>query len=177
MKFKWASLFSALVFAIAGSAVSLASAQQSQGSTNVVHLTGLAGVEENAKGILSVENGTLHFVHGKTVSDVNAASIEDVVTGGDSQETVGKTIGTLGMAAPYGSGRVLSLFRTKIDSLTIQYRDSDGGLHGAIFTMATGKADGIKKDLLATGAHSISRKPNVDEPASASTLSQEERKQ
>jgi hypothetical protein len=177
MKFKWASLFSALVFAIAGSAVSLASAQQSQGSTNVVHLTGLAGVEENAKGILSVENGTLHFVHGKTVSDVNAASIEDVVTGGDSQETVGKTIGTLSMAAPYGSGRVLSLFRTKIDTLTIQYRDSDGGLHGAIFTMPVGKADEIKKELLASGAHATAGESSAAASTSASPSSKKEQKQ
>ena len=57
------------------------------------------------------------------------------------------------LAAPYGSGRFLSLFRTKLDTLTIKYRDADGGLHGAIFTMPVGKAEVIKKELLAQGAH------------------------
>jgi hypothetical protein len=46
----------------------------------------------------------------------------------------------------------LSLFRAKLDTLTIQYRDADGGLHGAIFTMAVGKAEPLKKELVAQGA-------------------------
>jgi hypothetical protein len=48
---------------------------------------------------------------------------------------------------------VLPLFRKKLDTLTIQYRDADGGLHGALFTMPRGKADAIKKELVAQGAH------------------------
>jgi hypothetical protein len=59
----------------------------------------------------------------------------------------------MSMVAPYGGGRVLSLFRSKIDTLTVQYRDADGGLHGAIFTMPVGKAEAIKKELVAQGAH------------------------
>ena len=75
-----------------------------------------------------------------------------MVTGNDSQKSVGKTIGTLSMAAPYGGGRFLSLFRTKIDTLTIEYRDTDGALHGVIFTMPAGTADSIKRALVAEGA-------------------------
>ena len=56
-------------------------------------------------------------------------------------------------AAPYGGGRFLSLFRKKIDTLTIQYRDVDGGLHGAIFTMPVGNSELMKTALLAQGAH------------------------
>jgi hypothetical protein len=153
MTLKLAALFSRLVLVLAGSLVSMANAQQISRPTSVVQLTGLAGVKDNAKGTLSVESGNLHFVRGKTSSDVSASSIEDVVTGADSQETVGKTVGMLSMAAPYGGGRFLSLFRTKIDTLTIRYRDVDRGLHGAIFTMSAGTADEIKKGLLANGAH------------------------
>jgi hypothetical protein len=103
------------VLVFGGSVVSIANEQQFLGPTTVVQLTGLAGVKENAKGTLSVETRNLHFVHGKTRSDVSATSIEDFVTGSDSQ----KTVGMLSMAAPYGGGRFLSLFRTKIDTLTI----------------------------------------------------------
>jgi len=45
----------------------------------------------------------------------------------------------MSMAAPYGGGRFLSLFRKKIDTLTVQYRDVNDGLHGAIFTTARGR--------------------------------------
>jgi hypothetical protein len=141
-----ASLFASL-------AIPVANAQQVSGPVRVVQLTGLVGVKDNAKGTLSVESGNLHFVQGKTSSNVNAASIQDVATAADSQRAVGGTIGWMSMAAPYGGGRVLSLFRTKIDTLTVKYCDADGGLHGAIFTTPVGTSEVIKKELVAQGAH------------------------
>jgi hypothetical protein len=55
---------------------------------------------------------------------------------------------------PYGSGRVLSLFATqKIDVLTLEYRDSNGGLHGVIFTLPKGQAPPVKRQLVGLGAH------------------------
>src|SRR6202007_2539719 len=110
----------------------------------------------------------LHCVHGKTSSDVNIASIQDVATAADSQRAVGGTIGLMSMAAPYGGGRVLSLFRTKIETLTRKYRDADGGLHGAIFSMPIGTAEVIKKDLVAQGAHTTDS-GNATPAASASS--------
>jgi hypothetical protein len=76
-----------------------------------------------------------------------------VVTGDDTQRSVGGTVGVMSMAAPYGGGRFLSLFRKKIDTLTVQYHDVDGGLHGAIFTMPVGAANSIKTQLVSEGAH------------------------
>jgi len=143
------AIFAAFFFAFA---ISVANAQEVSGGVKAVQLTGLTGVKNNTKGNIRVENGQMHFVHGKTTADVNAASIQEVVTGADSQKAVGKTIGLMSMAAPYGGGRFLSLFRKKIDTLTIEYRDADGGLHGAIFTLQVGAADVIKKELLAQGA-------------------------
>lgn len=129
-------------------------AQQAQTETQAVQVIGLAGLKENTKGTLTVVKGTLRFVHAKGNIDVAAASIEDVVTGKDSQRVIGGTFGTVAsLAAPYGTGSGLPLFRKKVDTLTIQYRDADGGLHGAIFTMPRGKADLIKKELVAQGAH------------------------
>ena len=110
----------------AGLVIPVANAQRGSGPVKVVQLTGLVGVKDNAKGALSVENGQLHFVHSKASSDLSASSIQDAVTAADSQRAVGGTIGLMSMAAPYGGGRVLSLFRTKIDTLTVKYRDADG---------------------------------------------------
>ena len=143
----------ALLFA--GIAISTGTAQETPATVKAVQLIGLTGVKQNAKGTLKVENGNLQFVHGKAQSDVNAASIQDVVAGDDTQRAVGGTVGVISMAAPYGGGRFLSLFRKKIDTLTVQYRDVDGGLHGAIFTMPVGAASPIKTKLVSEGAHTI----------------------
>ena len=116
------------------------------------------GVKDNAKGALTVENGKLHFSYAKKSSDVSAATIEDVVTGEDTQAAVGKTISNLSMAAPYGSGRFLALFRTKFDTLTLRYRDENGALHGVIFALPSGSAEPIKKELIAQGAHTSDRR-------------------
>lgn len=160
-------VLAAVVLLFAGLVIPFGNAQQISGPVKAVQLTGLPGIKDNAKGKLNVENDHLHFVHGKTNSDVSATSIQDVVTGADTEKAVGKTVGMMSMAAPYGGGRFLSLFRKKIDTLTVQYRDADGGLHGAIFTMPVGTAEGIKKELLAQGAHTTA----TGEPNAAATTS------
>ncbi len=142
------NLVAALLFA--GLMISLANAEQAPRSVKAVQLMGLPGVKPNAKGTLNVKEGHLHYAKGN--ADVSAASIQDGVAGGDSQVAVGNTIHMMSIAAPYGGGRFLSLFRKEIDTLTVQYRDGDGGLHGAIFTMPVGAADAIKKELVAQGS-------------------------
>jgi hypothetical protein len=171
------AVFIAVVSSLAGLVLPVGNAQQVSGPVKVVQLTGLVGVKDNAKGILSIESGNLHFANGKTSSDVSAASIQDVATAADSQRAVGGTIGLMSMAAPYGGGRVLSLFRTKIDTLTVQYRDADGGLHGAIFTMPVGTSEVIKKELVAQGAHTTSDKEPAAASAGSSSTPNKEQKQ
>jgi len=119
-------------------------------STEII---GLPGVKEKTEGTLTIEDGKLYFAHSGTKSQIAVASIKDVVTADDSQRVIRGTIGTITMFGPYGSGRVLSMFRSKIDGLTIQYRDDDGGLHGVVFTMPVGTAGSFKQELIAQGAH------------------------
>jgi hypothetical protein len=119
-------------------------------------------VKEKTKGRLTLVNRSLRFIYDKGNAEVSAASIQDVVTGRDSQRVVGGALGTLTLLAPFGSGRALSLFRKKLDTLTIQYRDSDGGLHGVIFTVPLGKAEIIKEELISYGAQtSIPTRPDL----------------
>lgn len=146
---------------------SVSHAQQAQTLTKAVQLIGLSDLKQNTKGSLTISNGTLRFIHAKGNADVAVASIEDVVTGKDSKRAIGGTLGTLSQLAPFGSGRVLSMFRTKLDTLTIQYRDAEGGLHGVVFTVPVGKAEMLKQELLAKGAHtSIPSEPEAKKPAS-----------
>src|SRR5258707_12916265 len=83
----------------------IGNAQETSGSVKAVQLTGLKGVKDNTKGTLSVENGNLHFVHGKEKSEVKATSIQDVVTVSVSREPVAKTLGFIGMAEPRRGAR------------------------------------------------------------------------
>src|SRR6266404_4206330 len=154
-------------------AIPIANGQQPSGPTKAVHVIGIAGVKDNAKGTLKVENGQLRFVRDKKNSDISANSVQDIVTGADSEKAVGKTIGMMSMAAPYGGGRFLSLFRKKIDTLTIQYRDVGGGLHGAIFTMPVGNSELIKTALLAQGAHTA--EPSAVPVSSGNSPNKEEK--
>jgi len=128
-------------------------AQQPADAVKVVQVMGFADVKAKAKGNLKLENGNLQFSDSKAKAEVAITSLDDVITGNDSQRVFRGTVGTLTMFAPYGGGRFLSLFRSKLDTLTIRYRDAGGGLHGAIFTMAVGKADPFKKLMVAQGAH------------------------
>ncbi|HJY85279.1 MAG TPA: hypothetical protein VKE24_00445 [Candidatus Acidoferrales bacterium] len=114
---------------------------------------GLETVKPNAKGKLILADGALRFDAGKANGQIPIAAIEDVFTGDDSRRAVGGTLGTLAMFAPYGGGRFLSLFRSKIDVLTIKYRDANGALHGAIFSMPKGEAAKVKARLVGQGAH------------------------
>ena len=136
---------------LVGSMVCVGNAQQTK-PTKAVQLTGLTGVKNNTGGSLTVENGNLRFTHAKNTSDLPAASMQDVVTGSDSQRVIRGTLGTISMFGPYGSDRFLSLFRSKIDTLTIQYRDADGALHGVIFTSPVGTAEVTKDELVGLGA-------------------------
>jgi hypothetical protein len=166
----------AMALAFAGLVVCGANAQQSSKPANAIALTGLTGVKDDAKGRLTVEGGKLHFNYGKKSSDLNVADIEDVVTGEDTQASVGKTVSTLSMAAPYGSGRFLALFRTKFDTLTLRYRDEYGALHGVIFALPAGGAEPIKKELLAQGAHTtIVEERAAAAPASPKSTSKEQK--
>jgi hypothetical protein len=145
------TLFAVLLFVLSPFILP-SNAQQPAAPIKVHQITGLTGVANKTNGSITIENGNLRFAHGKTNVDLPAASMQDVVTGNDSQRMIHGTLGVLMIAAPYGSGRFMSLFRTKLDTLTIKYQDADGSLHGAIFTMPVGKAEALKKELVAHGA-------------------------
>ena len=127
-------------------------AQEMASFPDVKQVLGLEGVKHNASGTLTVEKGNLEFIKGKKTTTVPASSITEVLTGKDSERALGGTVGTLTMFAPYGSGRFLSLFRNKIDVLSLTYTDADGAIHGVVFTLPEGTALGAKKALVLQGA-------------------------
>ncbi len=123
------------------------------GPLKVTHVLGFQDIRRTAAGTLDADASGLHWVSKGTKADVPLAQIQDVFTADDSRRALRGTVGTISMFAPYESGRFLSLFRTKIDVLTLQYKDEKGGVHGAIFEVPQGQAAGLKKKLVDLGVH------------------------
>jgi hypothetical protein len=125
---------------------------------------GFDNIKPGAKGTLTSLPTGLEFTTGKKQVDITTSSIQDVFTGRESRQDVGGVSGTLvETAIPYGGGRFVSLFSHKVDVLTVEYADSAGGFHGAIFVLSAGKAEALKNQLIAQGAK-VSTHVNVPEP-------------
>jgi hypothetical protein len=129
----------------------------SAGTLHVRHVVGMQDVKYDATGLLLVESKELHFDAGRSRSAISISSIEDVYVGTEITESGGK-LGELArgaaMAAPYDSGAALTLLMIqKVDVLTVAYRDSDNGLHAAIFALPKNHAAKFRADLISSGAH------------------------
>jgi len=128
-------------------------------STRATHLLGFANARNNSNGILSVQADSLQFQQsGKPGAQVKIGSVRDVFLGGESKQVGGLPM-TLGKAAaPFGGGRVVSLFaHKKYDTVSLEYMDADGGIHGAIFQLKKGQAEIVKNELMARGVTVSSR--------------------
>jgi len=128
-------------------------------SIRATHLLGFANARNNSTGTLSVQDDSLQFQQdGKPATKLKIASVQDVFLGGESKQVGGLPM-TLGeAAAPFGGGRVVSLFaHKKYDTLSLEYVDADKGIHGAIFQLRKGQAEIVKNELVAQGVTSSSR--------------------
>jgi hypothetical protein len=124
-------------------------------SVHVTHLLGFEGIKNNVHGTLAVEDDFLVlYTGGLRAAQVKLASVRSVSLGGESKEIGGLPM-TLGKAAaPYGGGRVISLFaHKKYDTLAVEYSDANGGVHGAIFQLQKGEGQVLRNELVAKGAH------------------------
>jgi len=145
----WALL---LCSGISASAQSTAPAWEAnpQFSIRATHLLGFPNTKSNCNGTLSVKDDALRFEQdAKPAVEVKIASVQGVFLGSQSKQ-VGGTPAKIGKAAaPFGSGRVVSLFaHKKYDTLTVEYVDADGGVHGAIFQVKEGQAGHVRQELV-----------------------------
>ena len=127
-------------------------------SIRATHLVGLPNTKSNCKGTLSTQDNVLRFQQsGKTVAQVEITSVRDVFLGEESMQVGGMPMKIGKAAAPYGGGRLVSLFaHKKYDTLTLEYVDADGGIHGAIFQVAKGQGELVRSELVARGVSSSS---------------------
>ena len=120
------------------------------------HLLGFESARNNCNGTLSIEDDALQFQQGgKTGAQVKIAAVLDVFLGDEGKQVGGLPMKLAKAAAPYGAGRVFSLFaHKKYDTLTLVYSDGDGGMHGAVFQLNKGKGELLRNELVARGVAS-----------------------
>jgi hypothetical protein len=134
-----------------------AAAASADAPISVRCVIGLQNVKSQSGGKLSVQSDALLFDSHKSQAKVAISAIDDILLGSETTQsggTAGKVFKVAAMAAPYESGRFLSvLMWTKVDILTVLYRDEKGGVHSAVFEVPQGQAAGIRTQLIAAGAH------------------------
>ena len=163
----WALLLCSCIGALAQSTAS-ALKTNPLFSIRATHLLGFPNTKNNCNGILSVKDDVLRFEQDeKPAAEVKIASVQGVFVGSESKQVGGAPTKIGKVAAPFGSGRVVSLFtHKKYDTLTVEYVDADGGVHGAIFQIREGQAEHIRRELVVGG---VSPSPHDHRPAEPST--------
>jgi len=137
-------------------------------SIQATHVLGLPNTKSNCNGTLSTHDNLLQFQQsGQPVAQIDIASVRDVFLGEESKQVGGLPMKIGKAAAPYGSGRLVSLFAHKqYDTLTLEYVDGDGGVHGVIFLVTKGQGELVTKELVARG---VSSGTHEDQPTTRST--------
>jgi len=152
----WLLLFCCCTYVLAQSAAHPVNANVPF-SVRVTHLLGLENTKNNCNGILSIQDSALLFQQrGKPSAKIEIASVRDVFVGGESKQVGGLPMKFGKAAAPYGGGRVVSLFaHKKYDSLTVEYADEDGGIHGMVFQLKKGEGERVRQELVGRGVSAI----------------------
>jgi hypothetical protein len=131
-----------------------ADASNTPAALRVTHVLGFESVSSNAQGDLSIQGNDLQFQkkQGSPAAQVPIGSIQDVTIGQEDKQVGGVPLTLVKTAAPYGGGRVLSLFsHKKFETVTVEYLDSNGGFHGAIFQLNKGQAQILGSEFQAKG--------------------------
>ena len=132
-----------------------ADTQASGSRLHVTHILGFEDMPKNANGDLSIQHRYLQFRRNENSSaQILVTSIQDFTLGEQDKQVGGKPMMLAKTAAPYEGGRVISLFsHKKYDTVTLEYLDSNGALHGAIFQLNKSQGRVLKGELEAAGAH------------------------
>jgi hypothetical protein len=122
---------------------------------HATHVLGFEAVSNNADGELSIQGDTLRFQNSAgSQAQILISSIQDLSLGEENKQMGGVPMALTRTAAPYGGGRVIGLFsHKKYDTVTLEYLDPNGGVHGAIFRLNNGQGQVLRNELEAKCAH------------------------
>lgn len=111
-------------------------------SSSVQHAYGLPDTKKNQKGTLAVNSDGLTFTTKSSHSSLQRSSIIAVSAGNQRVELWGVKGRLLRMAIPDGGGiAAAGLMHHRVDMLTVEFHDSRGGYHGAVFDLPANEAE------------------------------------
>ena len=148
-----------------------ADTSNASGTLRVRHVLGFENISNNAQGDLSIQGADLRFQKTQgSPAQVAIGSIQNVTIGQEDRQVGGVPLTLVKTAAPYGGGRVMSLFsHKKFDSLTVEYLDANGGFHGAIFQLNKGQGQVLGSELEAKGVHVTLPAPAISKQSTQET--------
>ena len=116
---------------------------------------GLEHVANNSMGELSIQDDVFVYSRreGPTIR-MPLSAIQGAFLSQEDKQMGGMPMALVRAATPYGGGRVISLFaHKKYDFMTLEYFDSNGGLHGTIYQLNKGQGQVLADELGAKGVH------------------------
>jgi hypothetical protein len=111
-------------------------------STRAIHVLGMTDVKASENGILTITPAHLAFTAKSASSTIDLPSIVSLSAGNESVELWGMKGRLMRMAVPYGGGAAFATFmHHQRDMLTVEFVDSQGGYHGAVFYLPGNEAE------------------------------------
>lgn len=115
-----------------------------------IYLVGLPDAKPRTQGEIHLGPEALEFNSGKIHAAIPLNQITAVSIGDERTEKGGVVGQVAGRAIPFGGGAALGLALQKsVDLLSVEYRDSHQGYHGAVFVLPTKQALGLQQKILA----------------------------
>src|SRR6266704_1993213 len=111
-------------------------------SQNVQHAYGLPQAKPNDKGTLTVTSEGVSFTGKAERFTIQRPSVIAVSAGNQRVELWGMKGRLLRMAIPDGGGLAAAgVMQHRVDTLTVEFSDSKGGYHGAVFLLPANEAE------------------------------------
>jgi hypothetical protein len=111
-------------------------------STKVEHVYGLPDIKHNKTGALTLTADALSFTGNSGDASISRSSITALSAGNQRVEIGGFGMRLVRMAIPDGGGlAAAAVMHHRIDVLTVNFRDINGGRHAAVFFLPAAEAD------------------------------------
>ena len=120
-------------------------------STKAEHVYGFREIKRNKKGTLTLSTDALTFSGKASVASVPRSSVTAVSAGNQRVELWGIGGRVLRMTIPDGGGlAAATVLHHRVDMLTVEYNDSRGGSHSAVFFLPAKEADEALRKFVVT---------------------------
>jgi hypothetical protein len=125
--------------------------QADPADVTVTQIAGMPDTKQNVKGVLELDAEGLIFSNSSIHASIPLNRIEAVSFGDERYEPGGKAGAIVRKLIPYGGGEAVGVIQGKtVDILTVEYRDTDDGYHGAVFVLPKKQTADIKRTLKAS---------------------------